>query len=85
MTAFSGSVEGSSGRVSSPAPRALRLLLEREVRRLDVRPARLMGDDPVARLTPLALFGVRDGGPATGAVTALAMEVFGSACPQTSQ
>ncbi len=86
MIAFSGSVEGRSGRVMSPAPSCLRLVREEEwlVRRVPFA-ARLTGDDPVPVVMWLEVR-VETGAAALCPVPAAAAVLdFGSASPQILQ
>jgi hypothetical protein len=80
--AFSGSVEGRSGSVISPAPSCLRLVREEEWLVLrDPLPARLMGDEPVP-VVGVEEDGRDDGdeaGDEAGALEAVAPLAFASA------
>jgi len=81
MIARSGSVEGRSGRVTSPAPSCFRVVREEEwlVRR-EPLVERLIGDDPVP-----VVIGAEDVELARAETPELAVAALASAWPQTLQ
>jgi hypothetical protein len=82
MIAFSGSVEGRSGSVTSPAPSCFRVVREEEWLVLrEPLDERLIGDDPVPVVGDVEEV-VRCEAPAAAA---LAVAALASAWPQTLQ
>ncbi len=81
MMARSGSVEGKSGRVMSPAPNCFRVVREEEWLALrEPFVERLMGDDPVP-----VVMGAEDVELARTETAEPAAAAFASAWPQTLQ